>query len=146
VVLNRPAPLSVAEALPPWAPLSSPPGQVHVGGPVGENGVLALARPGENPPTRGWSELIEGLGAIDLTIEPDELGGDLRGLRLFAGHSGWGPGQLGGELAAGAWWVFDSIDSDTFTARPEELWWDVVGRQGGDFRMFAHAPVDPSRN
>jgi putative transcriptional regulator len=146
VVLNRPAELSVAEALPPWAALSSPPGMVHVGGPVAEGGVLAIARPGAPPPTRGWSELTGGLGALDLTLDPDELGGELAGLRLFAGHSGWGPGQLSGELAVGAWWVFDAADGDTFSPRPEELWWEVVGRQGGEFRMFAHAPVDPSRN
>lgn len=146
VVLNRPAELSVAEALPPWAELSSPPGLVHVGGPVGEGGVLALARSGTSPPTRGWSDVAGGLGALDLTLDPTELDGELAALRLFAGHSGWGPGQLSGELAVGAWWVFDAEPADTFSEHPEELWWEVVGRQGGEFRMFAHAPTDPSRN
>ena len=146
VVLNRPGELAVADALPAWASVATAPARVHLGGPVGEEGVLALARVGASPPSQGWSELTGSLGAVDLDLDPADLGGELAALRLFAGHAGWGPGQLGGEVAVGAWWVFDAHDDDIFSARPEELWWEVVGRQGGEFRMFAHAPVDPSRN
>lgn len=146
VVLNRVSELAVAEALPRWAALVTPPGRVHVGGPVGDGGVLALARAGRRTPERGWAELPMGLGAIDLSVDPDEMGGELESLRLFAGYSGWGPGQLRGELAVGAWWVFDSRPEDPFTFQPAELWWTVVRRQGGEFRMFAHAPDDPAVN
>jgi putative transcriptional regulator len=146
VVLNRPSELTVAEAVPAWGDVVSRPAVVHIGGPVGEGGVLALGRVGATTPTRGWSELSPGLGALDLTLDPDEVGAELVGLRLFAGYAGWGAGQLRSELAAGAWWTFDAQKSDVFSPQPKELWWEVVRRQGGDYRMFAFAPDDPSRN
>jgi putative transcriptional regulator len=42
--------------------------------------------------------------------------------RLFAGYAGWGPGQLEGEIGAGAW-VTASADQQTlFDVPPEDLW------------------------
>jgi putative transcriptional regulator len=148
VVLNRPGELEVETAVPAWSALATPPGVVHLGGPVGPSGVLALGRAGTDqpPPARGWAELSPGLGAIDLSVEPEELGAPLQALRLYAGYAGWGPAQLAGELAVGAWWVFDALVRDAFSAEPGELWWEVVRRQGGDFRMFAQAPLDPTVN
>jgi putative transcriptional regulator len=146
VILNRPSDLTVAETVPAWQSEASAPSVVHLGGPVGQGGMLALARIGATAPVRGWSELSAGLGALDLTLDPLEVGGDLTGLRLFAGYAGWGAGQLRGELMVGAWWIFDALKSDVFSSEPDELWWQVVRRQGGDFRMYAFAPLDPSVN
>lgn len=43
-------------------------------------------------------------------------------VRMFAGYSGWGPGQLEGELMAGAW-VLTSADGETlFNTNPKDLW------------------------
>jgi putative transcriptional regulator len=42
-------------------------------------------------------------------------------LRLFLGYAGWGPGQLEGEVAEGAWDVW-SADLRRLLAAPEELW------------------------
>jgi putative transcriptional regulator len=148
VVLNRPSELEVSTALPTWSDLATPPAVVHIGGPVGDGGVLALGRAGSGRPvpSQGWAELSPGLGAVDLSIEPDQLGGELLSLRLFAGYAGWGPGQLRGELSVGAWWVFDALLRDAFSETPTELWWEVVKRQGGDFRIYAQAPADPTVN
>ena len=55
---------------------------------------------------------------------------------------GPGPAPVG-ELSVGTWWVFDTLFRDAFSEAPAELWWDVVKRQGGDFRIYAHAPPDP---
>ena len=35
-------------------------------------------------------------------------------LRLYAGYSGWGPGQLDEELAQDAWFVVDADPGDPF--------------------------------
>jgi putative transcriptional regulator len=43
--------------------------------------------------------------------------------RVFNGYAGWGPGQLEGELAAGAWWVV-SADADVLFDTPAEGLWD----------------------
>ena len=62
IVLNRPSELDVETALPAWSPLATPPGVVHIGGPVGPSGVLALARTGSDQPApgQGWAELSPG--------------------------------------------------------------------------------------
>ncbi|MFM7391465.1 MAG: YqgE/AlgH family protein, partial [Actinomycetota bacterium] len=42
-------------------------------------------------------------------------------LRLFVGYSGWGPAQLDGEIAGGAWFVVDAHADDPFDAEPSSL-------------------------
>jgi putative transcriptional regulator len=51
-------------------------------------------------------------------------------LRLFLGYSGWGPGQLEGELAQGAWVVAPLAIEAVFEVPEEELWdhaWSLLG-------------------
>jgi putative transcriptional regulator len=62
---------------------------------------------------------------------------------LFAGHSGWGPGQLDAEIAVGSWFVVDAAPDDPFTGSPEGLWRRVLARQGG---IFSTVTADPSSN
>jgi putative transcriptional regulator len=51
-------------------------------------------------------------------------------LRIFLGYAGWGPGQLEGELAQGAWVVVPLSAATVFDVPAEELWthaWRVLG-------------------
>jgi putative transcriptional regulator len=51
-------------------------------------------------------------------------------LRLFLGYAGWGPGQLEGEIAAGAWVVAPLSLESVFEVAEEDLWthaWRVLG-------------------
>jgi putative transcriptional regulator len=50
---------------------------------------------------------------------PDD--GTLR-FRMFTGYAGWGPDQLEGELAAGAWVVMPANGELVFDTPIEELW------------------------
>jgi putative transcriptional regulator len=68
------------------------------------------------------------------------------GLRLFAGYSGWGPGQLDSELLAGAWIVVEGFDGDVLGPRPERLWREVLRRQGGATARLALYPESPMMN
>jgi putative transcriptional regulator len=47
--------------------------------------------------------------------------GDLR-FRLFKGYSGWGPDQLEGELAQGAWGIVTASAELVFDTPHQELW------------------------
>jgi putative transcriptional regulator len=42
--------------------------------------------------------------------------------RVFGGYAGWGPGQLEGELAHGAWAVVPATGELLFDVPAEELW------------------------
>ena len=76
--------------------------------------------------------------------EPDEL--SILRLRLFAGYSGWGAGQLEAELDEASWIVVDAEPDDAFAADPDELWRRVLQRKGRAFTLLEHMPIDPSLN
>lgn len=145
LVLNRPSPLTVLETVPEWRELVSPPDVIFVGGPVMPNNVVALGR-ARRPPATGWAELPHGLGAVDLNGEPSELAADLVALRLFAGYSGWGPGQLTDELRDGAWWVFPVGADDCFGTEPDKLWHAVIDRQPAPWRAYGQIDEEIGRN
>ena len=86
------------------------------------------------------------VGTVDLSRGPAAVSDDLDMIRVFAGYSGWGAGQLEAEIATGAWFVFDALPGDAFFQRPEELWSMVLRRQGGMLAAVAHFPPDPTLN
>ncbi len=133
VVLNRPSDAAVSAILPTWDYLAVPPAVVFLGGPVALNGVICLGR----------SALGQALGPVDLELDADDA---LAGIRVFAGHAGWGPTQLEEEVEAGGWLVLDALVDDAFAGAPEELWPLVLRRQGGALARLAHFPDDPSSN
>ncbi len=159
VVLNRPSESAVSEILPAWEHLAAQPAVVFLGGPVAQNGVICLARsgPGASPGAgAAWRPLFGGLGSVDLDTDPDDLGPSgpqsgvsgpaIDGIRVFAGHGGWGPGQLEGEVEVGAWFALDALADDAVASAPEDLWPMVLRRQGGALARLANFPDDPSAN
>src|SRR3954466_746424 len=102
LVLNRPAATSVGEAVPDLSWLAGDEEPVYVGGPVAETAVIVLAE-FDRPELAGAlahpAPRLLGADADD----PERLGGAIRRARVFAGHAGWGPGQLEDELAEEAW-------------------------------------------
>ena len=57
------------------------------------------------------------VGEVSADVQP----GILRA-RVFAGYSGWGPGQLEGEMAQGVWLTAPSSREAVFGTRSEDLW------------------------
>jgi putative transcriptional regulator len=147
VVLNRPTELEVGAVLHEWADLAAAPPVLYMGGPVEQNGVLALGRrrkdAGEVP---GWTSVLGDVGTVDLHLGPEDVAGGLDGIRFFAGYSGWGGGQLEAELAEGAWLVVDAAGDDVFAPDPDTMWRAVLRRQGGRTAMLEHFPAHPSLN
>ena len=45
---------------------------------------------------------------------------------MFSGYAGWGPGQLEGELAAGAWAIVPATGELLFDVPAEDLWYRLV--------------------
>ena len=120
LVLNRPVDLPMAEIFPDWVEVAAPPACMYFGGPVEPEAALGL---GEGPADR--DQMIVGLvGAVDLEGRPE----DYRAVRIFAGYSGWAPGQLDGELARGDWIVVDARVEDVTGTAPSNLWRDVLRR------------------
>lgn len=148
VVLNRPSETPVGSVLPEWSMVASPPDVLFVGGPVNENAIIGIAEAATDPvaESEGWAPLWGGLATVDLQIDPLDLGVDIARLRVFAGYSGWAPGQLEGELDSGMWIVVEGTPDDVLTPDPESLWRVVLGRQRGQRAWLANFPPQPSLN
>jgi len=146
LVLNRPTDIAVAEALPTWTAVASEPAVLHVGGPVEERSGWCLARALDPEHLDGFVPVLGDLGLLDLERDPDEVAPWLAAGRLYAGYSGWGPGQLDGELAEDAWYVVDAAPDDPFLPDGAALWQRILARQPGPLSRLAHFPPDPSLN
>ena len=72
--------------------------------------------------------------------------GAIRRARVFAGHTGWGPGQLDAELEEGSWLLEPATPEDVFHPDPSHLWEDVLQRKGRGFEVLRLMPDDPSLN
>jgi putative transcriptional regulator len=144
LVLNRPSGVAVAEYLESWGRLAIDPGEVFIGGPVQPDGVIGIGWvEGQIP--EGLRPVADGVAVVDLHRSPDEVPG-VTGVRLFAGHAGWSPGQLEAEVREGAWFTVDVVPGDLRSDHPQGMWRSVLLRQGGDLRALAHYPDDPSLN
>ena len=146
LVLNRPTDVPVVEALPTWGGLATDPAVLHIGGPVEEHSGWCLARARDVDALEGFVPVLGDLGLVDLELDPDHVEASFSAVRLYAGYSGWGPGQLEHELAQDAWFVADAEPDDPFLPDGPGLWRRILARQGGPLARLALFPPDPSLN
>ena len=146
LVLNRPTDVTIGAALPDWQTLATDPAVLHIGGPVEDQSGWCLGRARGPELAIGFVPVLGDLGLVDLELDPVDLAPMLRAVRLYAGYSGWGPGQLEHELAQDAWFVVDAEPDDPFLPDGATLWTRILSRQGGPLARLAHFPVDPSVN
>jgi putative transcriptional regulator len=145
LVLNRPAASTVGEAVPDLSWLAGDEEPVYVGGPVAETAVIVLAE--FDRPELAGALVEDDLGFIGADADdPERLDGAIRRARVFAGHAGWGPGQLEDELAEEAWIIEPPTREEIFTLEPTELWAAVLRRKGHRYALLATMPPDPSLN
>ncbi len=144
VVLNRPSPVTVAEAAPALGPAVDEDHQIWVGGPVAPTAVVFLAEFSEPSLSALMVFGRVGFPSADAAIE--DLADATGRTRVFAGYAGWGPGQLEDELERGDWMVEPAVPNDVFCEEPSILWRAVLERKGGRFRLIASMPPDPSLN
>lgn len=71
---------------------------------------------------------------------------DESNLRLFAGYSGWGPGQLEKEIKEGTWLLTDATAELLFTTDVAAFWKTAISALGNRYRYLAHMPTDPQMN
>lgn len=143
VVLNRALDVTVAEAVPPLASLVPPGETVFQGGPVLPEAPILLAA-FVHPET---ADLLVFGNVGFLTGEvPAHAGAGLLRARVYAGYSGWAPGQLEREMDEGTWIVEPARDQDVFTDAPELLWSRVLRRKGPEYENLSRTPYDPRMN
>ena len=85
--------------------------------------------------------IIGNVGYLPGEGERDDL--EIARVRVFAGYSGWGPGQLEEEMAEPSWIVVRAEPDDVFAADPDELWRTVLSPQGRQVRADRDDAVRP---
>jgi putative transcriptional regulator len=116
LVVNRPA---KAKGLP---------FDVYRGGPCASEGLLMLHGHsdwvnaiGEGPVPEIATGVFVGDASCLSRVNEASEDQSLR-FRMFTGYAGWGPDQLEGELASGAWVVVPASAELVFDTPPQELW------------------------
>lgn len=146
VVLNRPGDVHVDVAMPGWGEVVAAPSVLFVGGPVEPTSVVALGRSRAAPNVGGWEPIFERVRVVDPSADPILTASEVAPMRLFAGYSGWAPGQLEDEIDEGAWVAIPASPTDPFDPAPDDLWERILRRQGGGLALLSTFPRDPSLN
>ncbi len=149
LVLNRRTETAVHSVLPGWAGHVTKPQAVYSGGPVQPSGAMCLgvSRGGFYPGDGSGLVRVAGrVVLVDLDSEPAVAAATLSGVRIFAGHAGWGEGQLAAEIARGSWFVVPGRDEDILAGPMVDLYFRALRRQGFPLAWQAYRPSEIERN
>jgi putative transcriptional regulator len=144
IVLNRPSDTEVVEAVPELEGVVDGNEVVFVGVPVQPASIVVLAE--FEDPAEAAFLVVGGIGLVSDRTGLERLDTVTARRRIFAGYAGWGPGQLESELEREDWIIEPALPEDVFSEAPVELWAQVLDRKGGQFRLLARMPADPSVN
>ena len=144
LIVNRPTPVEVGDAVPELSELLGPTDRLFAGGPVQPQSIVLLAEL-EDPPEEAL--MVTGdVGLVLQGVDLEDLAAMARRGRAFLGYAGWGPGQLEDELERDDWLVVDAEPDDAFAEEAEAMWAQVLARNGGEYALLATMPPDPSLN
>jgi putative transcriptional regulator len=128
VIINRPLEHLLSDVLADQPSLKGRKDVLFFGGPVMRQGLVFLVRglPAGNSAAvlrdvyfTGDTDVIEGL-----LKRPDPT----RGLRVYAGYTGWSAGQLQNEIARGGWHVAPADAQTIFETDPARIWPELIKR------------------
>lgn len=123
IIVNRPTPIPVARLFPQLKHLGQLPDKIYFGGPVEIESVWFLFHAAKPP-----EHAVRAFEGVYLSTDRATLlrllGRDkpMDGLRIFIGHSGWGPGQLETEIARGDWKLEHADSSAIFNGKSDHPW------------------------
>jgi putative transcriptional regulator len=129
VIVNRPTDISLGKLFPDDPVLKESNNSVYIGGPVYPRSLVFMFRSNEQP---RWT--LHMMDDVYLSLSLDLLQELLaspqpRGhLKVYAGHSGWGQGQLQSEIKRGDWYVVPADAGVIFEMEPEKIWPELIKR------------------
>lgn len=71
---------------------------------------------------------------------------DLDKIKFFIGYSGWGNGQLTGELKEKSWLTVSANCTLVFNTVQEKIWKGSLQALGGEYERLVNYPIDPQLN
>lgn len=147
VIVNRPTAMSISEALPQIPVIEGSQHVLYAGGPVQPNQIMLLYR-GDSVPENAHY-VFDGVclgGDLQLVERILTNANGREAFRAYLGYSGWGPGQLEGEMKTGSWILMPADPKWVFETDPSSVWRELMLAMGEAYRPYADMPFDPSCN
>jgi putative transcriptional regulator len=144
-VLNKPVNLTVNEAI---EDIPDTDVCVSLGGPVNTNSIHYLHKYGKDIPNS--VEVLDGIywggdfGEIKTIVK--KRGIRSSEIRFFLGYSGWSAGQLENELTEDFWIVARINPSLIMKGIDKDIWKTILRDLGGNYKIWADSPSNPSMN
>jgi putative transcriptional regulator len=156
LVVNRPSRFTLGDLVRGMEGFSAAAIPVFIGGPVQQE-VLFLLHDEfpDHPAEAGIGSPIEGVVAEPATLSAVEYlkseWSELResersAVRLYAGYSGWAPGQLETELRLESWLVMKATREIIFPADAGAAWEEAFASKGPLHRIILETGFKPSMN
>jgi len=145
LVLNRSIGNKVGEVLVADLPESLKESPLYLGGPVQPTALSFLLSDTFIPEANVLPNLSLSHSLDDL-LELGESFSPTRKVKLFAGYSGWSPGQLEDEMKRKAWLTHPASVELVFEDDPAKLWKMILQQKGWKYKLLAQSPDDPSVN
>ncbi|MCX6904693.1 MAG: YqgE/AlgH family protein [Verrucomicrobia bacterium] len=145
LVLNRNTGTKVGEALVAALPDTFKDQPIFLGGPVQPQALSYLHTDVLLPDANVIANLSVGHSLDELQDLGDSLSPTQK-LRVFAGYSGWSPGQLDDEMARDTWLIHPASIELVFHRQPEKLWQHILLQKGWQYRLLAESPEDAANN
>jgi putative transcriptional regulator len=141
VIVNHPTDVPLSRVFSDIERLRSRDETLFFGGPVLPEQLLVVFRAAVPP-----AAAIEVLEGVYMSLSRDllrELLGretPVEGLRVFAGHAGWAPGQLESEVARGDWHLVAADARMVLEMEPANLWKELERRASATTVRYEHPP------
>ena len=148
LVINRPAPITAQDIFKEMRGSNSPTGRIFIGGPVSASQVFYLCR--SKVPLPELEAICDGvymglswelLDNLMMRVEDPD-----KNIRFYIGYSGWGAGQLAGEMTQLSWLTYEARSELVFHENEDEIWASAVKSMGKDYEYLLKAPVNPQWN
>jgi len=145
LVLNRASENKVGEMIVADLPDGLKEQTLFLGGPVQPAALSFLHSDAFIPDANVIANLSVG-HSLESLVDIGESFSSTQKVKIFAGYSGWSPGQLEEEMKRGAWLVHPASLDLVFKIEPKNLWQKILDSKGWKFKLMAQSPDDLSWN
>jgi putative transcriptional regulator len=127
LIINRPTPHTLEQAIPALKGLKGAGMRVFDGGPV-ERVTLQVLFRSDDPPAESFHifEDVYFSRSEPMILDMVKVGVPSSAMRLYAGYAGWAPGQLEMEMERGGWHLIEADVRSLFDEKHDELWRQLV--------------------
>jgi putative transcriptional regulator len=129
LIINRPTGLKLATLLPEIRGLKQREDIVYIGGPVNRSLMMVLIHSGIKPEES--SEVLKNVyvtSSRKLLEQITDKTETKERFRVYAGLSGWTPGQLENEIMRGGWHILQADAETIFDKESSDIWPELIRR------------------